>query len=432
MSAPVFPKSFKPIKPVSSEVKMPSSFKPINKEPKKQEEFPFEGENDLDREIERNTAMLTSRAIERVAGIPGDIASLFPGSEGKRLPTSSELREKSEKLSLGYTKPKTDAEEKGGEFIGDVASLIAGPLGVSKLGTIGRAIGIPLAGQIAREGTEKLSGSKKAGEYAKMGTMLLTDLWGLRKGIGQGGAKEFGFKSLDNAEKAIPKGAIAKVPALEAGLVNLEHSLKSGVTGPHSDEALRVIKEIKGHIVKGEMEASKFPTIRKDINKIIENSQGFKIGGPSKAIRRSSVKNLDKVKKEIIKAGEDWGKKNSPEFYKGWKEGNEALSVFYKSKQIGDVISKFTKINSLPVRIMLGMEAAHHPLIAIASTGAVKTAGAAIKGNIALAYRFMESPVLRKLYSSVLKEAAKGNAQQASILAQKLDKQAHKEGLKVD
>ena len=81
---------------------------------------------------------------------------------------------------------------------------------------------------------------------------------------------------------------------------------------------------------------------------------------------------------------------------------------------------------------MLGMEAAHHPLIAIASTGAVKTAGAAIKGNIALAYRFMESPVLRKLYSSVLKEAAKGNAQQASILAQKLDKQAHKEGLKVD
>jgi hypothetical protein len=409
---------------------MPKSLRKKEKKETIPTEFPFEGENDLEREIERGQAITTSRILERVLGLPGDIAAVLPGAEGrKRPPTSGELKDISENLSRGYTKPKTSFEEKGGEFAGDVATMAIQPLGVSKLGTIGRAIGVPLAGLFAKEGTEKITGSKKAGEYAKLGTMLLTDLWGLRKGVGQGGAKEFGFKNLEKARESVKGGPLADVKSLDHGLIKLDANLKKGVTGPHTSEALRVIDEIKGHIKDGKMDASKFYGIRKDINTLIENMQGFQFGGPSKAIRRESVKNLNKVKDEVIKAGTDWGKKYNPEFYKSWTEGNEALSVYYKSRQIANNIGKAAKIKSLPLRIVLGQEAISSPGTAAALGLTKKAVTGTAKATVPGVYRFFQSPVLRNLYSSVLKEAAKGNIQNTSKLIHKMEQQANKEGL---
>ncbi|MCE5316142.1 MAG: hypothetical protein LLG04_02105, partial [Parachlamydia sp.] len=108
--------------------------KPKESDPfsKWKKEFPMEGENDLDREIERNVARGTSRIGETIAGAPGDVLSMIKGFIGdlpiggvigEFLPTSKKLQDTSEKASLGYTKPQSLGEEKSDEILKDVASF---------------------------------------------------------------------------------------------------------------------------------------------------------------------------------------------------------------------------------------------------------------------------------------------------------------------
>lgn len=430
---------------------LPPSLKPKQKmQPQEGQNFPsslkkkstpsFDSDEDLDREIERNQAQFTSRMLERIIGLPGDIASILPGSDegspgnpffggkGERPSTSAELRQKSENLSQGFTKPKNNTEEATGDFMGDVASFMIGGVGKNALTTTARAIGIPLAGQLVKEGILGDSSEGVKG-MAKVGTMLLLDLWGARKGIGGGGAYKFGLNKLESAEKSIPKGAIADVSVFNKKLESLQKSLKSGITGQHTAEAERVIKEIKNHTKGGKMSADKFPQIRKDINTLIDNMKGFQLGGPSASTRRVSVKNLNDVKSALIQAGNRWGRGNSPQFFKEWREGNEALAVYHKSNQISSFVKKHTEIKSPFLKALLGIEAHYNPIAAI-GLGLAK--GALNKGTqmaTSIPYRFFQSKVLRNLYSSVLKEAAKGNAKSVVALSSKLEEQMKKEGL---
>ncbi len=448
MTMPSFPKSFRPRDPINKpeeiaqqaqtqqQPNFPKSFNP--KSQAKPEEFPFEGENDLEREIERNQAMVTSRMHERLFGTPGDIYHAIPETIRKinplnklheKLPTSEKLRSLSEKASLGYTKPKNASEEKAGEFTGDVASFAFGTPAKSILRTSAQLIGIPLAGALAKEGVEKLGGKESTQGFAKLGTMLFLSLWGIRNGVGGGGAKKFGETRLTDAEKAIPKGAVADVHVFENKLNALEKNISKGFTGPHTHEAERIIKEAKGLINHGTMEANLFPRLRKDINKLIENMSGFQIGGPSKKIRKAAVENLNDVKKALIQAGNRWGRGNSPEFFKAWREGNEALSIFHKSNELARFISKNTKVKNPTLKLMLGMHGAQHPAVAGGLAVAKKGAEIATRFPTAMVYRFFKSKVLKDLYTNVIKEAAKGNASSVAAGVKKIEKEMEKENI---
>lgn len=414
---------------------LPPSLKPKSKIP---EQTPnFDSDEDLDREIDRNQAMLFSRMLERTLGTPGDVALLLPDKvrEGgllKHLPTSAELREKSEKWSQGYTSPKTEFEEKAGETLGDVASFMTGGPGKNIFTTATRMIGIPLAGQFAKEGIEKLGGSEGQKDVARLGTMLLLDLWGARRGVGQGGAYKFGINSLEKAEKAIPKGAMADASVFSKKLNSLKSNLQAGITGPHTNEGIRVIDQILGKISNGKIEASLFPRLRKDINKLIDDMQGFSLSGPSRSVRKATVAHLNDAKSALIQAGNRWGRRNSPEFFKSWREGNEALSVYHKSNQISSLIKKHTDIKSPFLKSLLGIHAYHNP-VAAAAVGAAKFGiRKGVQATTALPYRFMKSKTLRNLYTSVIKEASKGNGKAVAALSAKLEHQMKKEGLEED
>ncbi len=297
------------------------------------------------------------------------------------------------------------------------------------MSSLSRTIGIPLAGQMVKEGVGKLGGSEKTKEYAKLGSQVLLDLWGINKGNG-GGAKAFGQRSLDEAEKAIPKNAIADVKVFQKSLQKTKNELRGGVTGEHTSEALRVIDEIEGHIKDGHMDAWRFPKIRKDINKIIENLKGFSLTGPPRNIKRAAVENINTVKKSLIQAGNRWGRGNSPEFFKKWREGNEALSVYYKSNDLANFFSKATKIKNPVLKVMLGVHGYHNPVKYAGLQVARKGIELATKFPTAKVYRFTKSKVLRKLYSDVMKEGAKGNSGAASSAISKLEKEMEKEDIK--
>ena len=398
----------------------------------------FETDEDLEREIERNQAQFTSRMLERLIGTPGNIYQMLPEKLRKmnplnflhkHLPTEKQLRGFSEKATLGYTKPKTEFEEKVGEVGGDIASFAMGSPGKTLLGGISKVIGIPIAGELAREGIEQFGGSQAAQQYGKLGTMVLLDLWGLRRGVGEGGAYKYGIKRLDEAEKAIPKNALADVKVFEKKLDSLEKGFRSGVTGPHTNEAIRAIGEIKGHIKNGQMEAWRFPKIRKDINKLVDNLKGFSLEGPPAKIKKAAVENLNQVKNALIQAGNRWGRGKAPEFFKNWREGNEALSVFHRSNDLGKFFSKRTKISNPVLKHLLGAGIYHHPGKLLAGAALKKTAEKSVEFPTIMATRFFKSKVLRSLYQKVMREAIKGEAGAAASTIKKIEKEMEKEGI---
>lgn len=435
-SKPVEPESVnkyeKPIEQITEKISdntqpnkkdLPSSLKPKSLKQKNQD-FPFEGENDLDREIERNIARGTSRIGETVLGLPGDLysfaKSLFGANPETNLPTSKSLKNLSEKATLGYTKAKNEGEEKSDEVLQDIASFLIP--GAGKYNLV-RNIGIPVVSNLVKEGI-KYTGNEKIAEAAKIGTMVVLDLMNLRSG----GAKKFAGNLFNESEKLVPQGATLKSNNLQKGLSSLEKSLESGGSAPSTEKALKKVNEIQSKMKSGEIEIKELIDFRKNINEIKYELGGYEVQLP-KAIKKKAIANLDHVKSEVIKALDEYGAVKNPEFLKLNKSANEAYAAYESSdkwgKFIKQVANKAIKNNSLKLLLGLGGTYAF-PAIA------AKTAGAAIPVKGAYeAYKILhqvsKSPTLRKFYGNILKGAAAGNASQVLKNAKALEKEIEKE-----
>jgi ElaB/YqjD/DUF883 family membrane-anchored ribosome-binding protein len=402
------------------EINRPSSLRPKNTK------FPFEEENDLERNIERNVAQGTSRIGEAVLGAPGDILSMIKGFVGdipvggvigEFLPTSGELKEISEKTSLGYTKPKSELEEKSGEVLQDIASF-AMP-GAGQYSFL-RNIGIPVVSNLAKQGIKSI-GKEEQGDAAKIGLMIGLDLISHR----QGGAKKFAGNLFNQSEKIVPEGAKLSSPTFEKSLSKLEKTLSSGGTSPSTEKALKKVNEIKSKIDNGKIEVKELIDFRKKINEIIAETGGFEVQLP-KAIKKKAIANLHDVKKEVINGLNEYGKKSNPEFLKLNKAANEAYGAYESSnkmaKFIKDTSSKF--MHHTGMKALFGLGGGYgvltHPI------GAAKTAGATIPliagyEGYKILHQVLKSPTLRKYYGNILKGAASGNTAQVTRNVKALD-----------
>jgi hypothetical protein len=382
-----------------------------------EDQFPLEGENDLEREIERGIAQQTSRQAESILGMPGDVNSIVEGITGLPLfgllghfaPTSEKLKDVSEKATLGYTKPQNEFEESIGELQQDIASfMIPGSKQYSML----RNIGIPLAANLAKEGV-KLTGEEKVAEGTKMGLMVVLDLWSQR----QGGAKKFYQGLFEEMHKRVPKGRTYSAENLEPALKSLIKEFELGGDKPSVTKAVAKSKEILGKIKNGKISLEEAVAIRPAINEMVEDLQGFEYIFKPK-MKEKIIANLHKVKSEVIKSAEEYGKKIDPKFLELSRTANEAAAAYQQSNMISKFLNKNfgAKALSKPVQFILGISGIGGGAL---KAGAYYTAGAALP--IAGAYqtvkmfsRLKKSPTLRKYYGSVLDAAAKGNVGQAS------------------
>ncbi len=394
-------------------------------QPSNKQEFPFEGENDLDREIERNVAQGTSRIGETVLGLPGDLSNFVRGIFGDEsetnLPTSKSLREKSEKYSLGYTKPQNEFEEKSGEVLQDIASFMLP--GSGKYNFV-RNLGIPIVANLVKEGV-KYTGNEKLSEASKIGTMVMLDLMSLRNG----GAKKFAGNLFKDSEKMIPEGATLKSPALQKSLTNLEKMLESGGSAPSKEKALKKVSEIQSKVKNGQIEVKELIDFRKNINEIKSELGGYEVQLP-KHIKAKAISNLDIVKKEVINALDEYGTIN-PEFGKLNRSANEAYAAYESSDKMAKFISKVGKgiVKNQGLKAVLGLSGVYgglaHPAAAAGIAGKAALVGApafAAYESYKILHQITKSPVLRKFYGNILKGAASGNASQVSKNMKALDK----------
>jgi hypothetical protein len=400
-----------------------------NEQPEIEEKFPFEEENDLEREIERNIAQQTSRMGETIIGAPGDIYSfvktLFGDETETNLPTSKSLREQSEKLSKGYTKPENEFEERIGEIQQDIASMM---IPGSPKYNFFRNIGIPLIANLAKEGIS-YTGNEKLGDASKVGIMIALDLMHLKGG----GAKKFASNLFNESEKLIPEGATLKTKNLEKGLLNLEKSLESGGSAPSKEKSLKKISEIKSKIKNEEIEVRELVDFRKTINEIKSELGGYEVQLP-KNIKKKAIANLDLVKKEVINGLNEYGSSQNSEFLKLNKAANEAYAAYESSNKYADLIKQTVKnsIKNPGLKTILGLAGGGYGIYSYgsaiakgAATGALPLYGA--YEGYKILHQVIKSPTLRKFYGNILKGAASGNSSQVSRNAKALDKALEEE-----
>ena len=403
---------------------LPSSLKP------KFQEFPEEtaqNENDLERDIERSQARTTSRIGESIIGAPGDIASFFSGLFGKEqnvLPTSQSLKKFSEKATHGYTKAQTPFEEKIDEVSSDIGSMMLPGSGTYKLT---RNIGIPVVANLVKEGLKYKDAGEKTQAYGKVGTMVALDLISRKKG----GVKKYMDSLFQKSRESIPKGVSVNASKLEKSLMDLEIELSKGGKRPSTGKALEKMKELKGDIKKGKIDVSTLAEYRPAINEAIDELGGFASEVPFKH-KPKAIRNLNQVKDNVIKTLSEYGEKFNPEFYKYHKASNEAYAAYAESNKIAkflqDKVGFVPKSKAVQALFSIGPTAAAYGLSSLGPQAAIAgSAGALGYQGFKVLNRVMKSPVLRKYYGNVLKDAVGGNVGPTSRNLQALDKALEKE-----
>lgn len=394
-------------------------YEPINLEKREQQqleqsqepqfqESDYISDEDVQRDIERSQAQLTSRGIEAVAGLPGDIinfgSSLF-GFE-PNLPGSKKFQELSENITGGYTKPKDEFEEAVGETFQDIA-LMALP--GARNYSFARNLGIPIIGNLTKQGLKYSDSDEKTQAYAKMGTMIALDLISQRKG----GSKAYVSSLFKKSEEAIPKGVSIQATGLEKSLTNLEKELMKGGSRPTSKKALEKLSEIKGEIKNGKIDAKNLAAYRPSINEAVEELGGFQLEVPRK-LKPQAIRNLHQVKNEVINTLEQYGEKFNPEFLKYSRSANEAHAAIQKSNLIANFIKD--KIPYSPQSKAVQALFDYAPAVAAVGisklspqVGAATAAGYAGYQGLKVLHRVINSPTLRKYYLNTLKSAAQEN-----------------------
>ena len=366
-----------------------------------------------------------------ITGITGKPKEEFP------LPTSGELQKKSEKATLGYTTPRTEHEKKSDEIAADIASFAYTPGGRLFKGSqkaqfgkkLAQVVGLPIAGELAKEGVGHLGGEEGAQTAAKVGTMLMLDLATSRGG----GSKKYINGLWKNVDDMIPAGATADATKLSNGLNTLLADLKQGGTTPRTAAAIQKIEEVLKAIDNGQISSKELTKFRKSINDNIDQLGGFDFNVP-KSQRIASIDNLNKVKKEVIESFNEYAAQNNPELAKMWHSANEASAVQGQSNGISNFIRKQfgDKFKSVAGKSLFGLvpAGAYSAVVNIPATiaaGGIAAGTATAYQAGKLIYKITNSPTLRQYYKKVLEGATKQNSQQVIQNLTQLDNKLYEE-----
>lgn len=411
-------------------------------------EFSEEEEPDLDKEIERNIAQQTSRGLERLIGMPGDLANLFQQFTGlgmkdiplseeeskeagvetgeafkrepiKTLPTSHDLRQFSEKITGGYTKPKTEFEEKAGEFVGDVAGR-SFPFGLSNNFV---RLAVPAIGHLTKYALEKGGAKEENSRKSKMLMEIMLDL-------STGNGRQFANNILRDARQA-GRGLSINSSPIQHELTNLRNTWRTSLRGRSiNNAAVGIANDLERAITNGRLNANSLLDARIRINDARAGLGHFTALPTQRNVSSVGLNELDNIVNQSI---DRIGRVN-PNFHQLYRSGNDALSAIHRSNVIENFISKHTHpFTSKAAQILFsggatGSAVAHgagHLASSVAQTAGLATAAYPIYQAGKVIYRMMRSPELLRHYIQTINSAAKNQIGPYKKHLEKLD-----EGLK--
>ena len=388
---------------------------------------------DLDPEIERHVARLTSRGLEQIAGAPGNIRDLayavkdivqntkeykkfnefnkepesFKKIEeaipiGKTvsdligyLPTSKELKKFSEEKSQGYTSPKNDKERIGDEVF---EKLVSSALPGQGPRNVWRNIAAPIVSTLGKEGVKYIGGGEKAQALTDLGLNIAIPLMA-------GNAPQLNRNLWQDVRRNVPNVNINTNQLLTRAR-DLQQRIARGLGSRSETQATTTLNRLIEKLERGQISADELMASNISLNEIVGDPELFGRGAPLFAEIRG-----------IIQDGMAQVGQHAPEWYQQWQHANEVHGAIANSNHIANVIRK----HSEPM-ISEGARAIFHA----AAHGTAKTAAAlppiyAVYKGVQIFERMAASPVLLQYYTRVLTNALRGNYNAMSENLQKLD-----------
>ncbi len=412
----------------------------------KPEEFPEETKFDS---LLRQSAQYASRAIERIGGFIPDTKNFLSDliidsyekagvalGEGEKQreapewlqsalgrnkkmemtgnitsgPTSSKLKEFSEKATKGYTKPRSYAEEKIGNVVGDISSSL---LGGNK--SIKNNLLVPIGANMVESALETMGFDKEKQTFGKLGS------WFLLGTAANANANKYVSKMQQDARNSLAPNTPTNLNTLGRELRPLNRKWISN--DPRSQSAQNHINSILTDLKNGKASVEDLMERISAINAEIDLKNGFdySMKTPSK-VKKAEIKNLNELKGSLYSAIED-STKNQPGFFKNFMDAQTAhASVAQSNKWVEFVKKHYGKFTSAGLASLVGGLYVDPTLTAIGSVGLL-----GLHKGAQVAIRMYKSPILRKYYLNSIKAVANDNVPVFIQNMQKLDSELKKE-----
>lgn len=357
-------------------------------------------------------------SLERSSLSPGDASSF------SRFATSEDFRENitkpASKSILGdeeALEPKSEPERFAQEFTQDLARLSVPGSGVHSW--MGR-VGLSLAGNSVKEITKQLGFSPSSQELAKLGTLGIVSLAQI------GNAPQFARQYFQQTKAMMPRGVRFNTQPLENALNQIRNSQwYRGHPTPSTRAAREMIDSIEARIQSGTLSVQDGMTLRENINELAHNLGAFSVEGTQ---RVAHVGRLNEVRDALIQGMENTIGRQYPNWWRQYQDANQAFAITQRSSALGNFIANnyARPIVSDAGKILFGNAlakgAAGVAKLGMAGVG-ITTGAKAIE----LTNRIAASPTLRRYYSRVVSDAARGDGLALSKSLQRFDEEALKE-----
>jgi hypothetical protein len=389
-------------------------FKPVmeKSQPKEDESYFSSGVRNLSANI--------ARGLESVLGTAGEFQGLadyvtrpladylLPVEKEKEekfnrgLPKTSDLREKTKKLTGGYLEPKGKIE-KGFQEASELAGSLLGPM------KFRRALAIAAGSQSSKELAGLFGATPNQKEAAKLGTLLTLSM------VNPNGIKKYWGDLYGKRDALTPPSTFVNGKELEKEAKHIISEIKKGTIAPSEAKVLDQAEKVLEKVHFGQVDLNEMVAVKRSLNEIAGDPELFKRGQHLFPKLQQAVSKVLELhpNKEAVKLG-----KMADEAYGGFMQSQKITRTLKKA--IGDKPLQSLGL-SIGVEVLSGNVGAVLPTIAGAASGA-----GAVKGYELLT-RINANPTLRKYYLDLVKAAAKEDLIATQKSLRKLDQEMSKQ-----
>jgi hypothetical protein len=337
-----------------------------------------------------------------------------------RAPTTAQLQAVSESEAPELLQARSAGEEATDEFTQDLTRLLT-PAGGGKF--LGSVL-IAGAAQLSKQFVRIFGGTKNQQELARNGLLFTLSI------ARAPGAKKVAINELEEARAMVPPGAQVSSTPIKNSFqkIKKEPWFTSG-NPPSTQPAKKLLTEAQEAIQGPVIDVDRLLELDRNANEYLGNLGQFQL--VKRGDKAKARFHLNAVKDAINEGIQEYGK-TSPEFLRQYRGAKRAYAIASKGNQIGEYIA-----DHIPQTLKShGAKAIFYSSLYGNAPGIFPTAlgAAAAFTPPALAaktlYRISKSPVLRRHYRNVIRNAAAKNAAALGNSLEKLDAELAKDETK--
>lgn len=327
-----------------------------------------------------------------------DESDLLATSPVKPFPTSEQIKKNvTEPLTGEALKPQTSGEQAWDDIVGDTVALFSSPSsGAKSIVKSGvRALARSGISNAAKWATEAMTDSPFLGSVAKIGTNLLTGVYGAR-----GQLNAIKEKSYEDAFKNLPKNTKINVKGTDDTFKDLYKTIAKG-DNPEKDTMLERLNAFFNVVDKN----GKAP-----VKDLINLKQGWNRWLQDKNLSKDARRLIRKGVQEVNNKIGEYGKTNTA-FFTPYKVGEELTAGFNSQSLFQQVVKSHPKLEAAIKNPYVYSLLFHSGMKSLTAGKAAKYALPLLGLNEAskIIQLISKSPTALKHYGNMLKAAGRNN-----------------------